>query len=327
MFRYSLALLMVAGAVGVGVGLSGCRAGGGNKVDKDMAMSSMNDLKGVPKDGSTGDMLMLDNFTDATPHDVDVGDQQKNAAVKFTGVVAITPVYFFEADSHTKCQYEVWVQDPACNDAASAPCGIVILDPTKYPMSNSQCPFPDKSTSLLKDIVEGDNLDVWGIVDTFPDGTPDADHLTVVQHEVEIQKIDKTAGTATVDPITLTADADITAFVSKKSTLGSDAANPKGYNKFEGTLVKLAPSGKKLTITSVADFTTTYVNRAGLGATLDDNKDVSLSPNFSSYYRPKTDGGKADFPVKGQQFTSITGVVNNIFGGSFMPIFPEHWQP
>lgn len=319
MSRTSLFGFVAAAGLSAGLVMGGCRENGGsNNGDNDMSVSQGDMKKGDGGGGGT-DMPVFDNYQEGTPHDIDVGDIQKFETVKLLGMVVTTPVLFFKADSGTKCQYEIWVQDPACSTEAAAPCGIVVLDPTKYDMDQGNCPFPDESSSLLKSIQIGDNVDVFGVVDTFPDQQPAAGKPAVVQHELEVQKITKTAGTATVTPIVLTADADVARFVNKTGD---------GFAKFEGTVVKLQPASGKLHITQIPDFSTTFNNRLGLSATFSATNDANLSTSFansSSGYLNRVDGGNEKFPVLNQQFTSVAGVINNLFGGSFMPIKRTDW--
>lgn len=320
MFRASLLGFLAVLGLSTSVALVGCRSDGGNNNNgnNDLTASGSTDLKGSTGDGGQKtDMPAFDTYTETTPHAIDVGDIQKFETVKLLGMVVTTPVIFFKSKGGTMCKYEMWVQDPTCSSESAAPCGIVIEDPTDYAMGSNGCAYPDKSNSILKDIKEGDNVDIFGVVDSFADSKPLSGKPAVVQHSVEVQKITKTSGTATVTAITLTTDADVARFVSKAGD---------GWAKFEGTIVKLAPSGKKLTITDVYDFDAkTGSLRAGLGATLDDTKDASLGDDFSFIYRPSTDAGKQDFPLKGNQFTSITGVVNTIFGGTFCPVYADDW--
>jgi hypothetical protein len=155
---------------------------------------------------------------------------------------------------------------------------------------------------------QGDNLDIAGRVDWFPDFGAGANPI-IVQHEVEADSVTKRTGAQrTVTPIVLT---DGSGFVTRMATMNANA-----WNKFEATLISIAPGGStKLQVTGV-DAAAPYQFHTSPGNT-------SWGTNFRFAYRPRTDGGVADFPVVGDQFSSITGVVSTTFGGAVLPTRPE----
>jgi hypothetical protein len=257
--------------------------------------SRLNDLSGAAPD------MSMRTYTAATPNQIDTsgagGSFGKGTAVSLSGVVLTTPVTFFESQGKTRCDYEAWVQDPACT---VPPCGLVIVakGPTKAMTDN--CPSASGTTTPLAMLRMGDNVDIQGLVDTFVNmGSSDPDggtSTTVIQHEVEVDSATKTAGTATITPMPVNQNNKFTGY-----GVGAEWA------KYEGTLITMTNTGGKLTASAGPNGFVFILNPG--------NSTWARTFNFAFGDL----GASFDYPMPASQWTSVTGVVSLLFGGQILP--------
>jgi hypothetical protein len=262
----------------------------------------------VSGDGGGGgnDMSMMKMYTAATPHDIDTGMVTKGTNVKLTGMVVVAPVSKFFSKSSATCKYEIIVQDPACS---APPCGIVVeTNGMHLPVMDAgsgSCPTPPNSGTFLDPLGIGDNVDLTGAVDTFADNM----NAAIVQHSITADSTTKTAGTATISAMPVPNDQFVT------HTTGQ-------WMMYEGTVITLSGTGGgKLTITSVDANTPFHFH------TMPGNADWGNDYHFS--YKGNADNFDAggSFPQVGLQFTSITGVVDTLFGGAVKPRLMSDFVP
>lgn len=244
--------------------------------------------------GSNGKDASASVYTETTAHDIDTGVIAANKPVKLTGVIATSIVAFFKAAGKTRCDYEVWVQD--AGQCTAPPCGILV-EVQGPPVANNTCPKAEMSGTPLAMVKQGDKLDVTGLVDDFASTGPATDmtpKMSVVQHAVQVGKQDSVTVTASnqmlPDPLVV----DGSAFVTYLGT---------GWAKYEGTLVKL----EGVSVDSV-DMYGNFVTQPG-GA--------NWGSTFSFLYR-YTGNDAGTFPSAGMHFTSITGLVSTLFGGTLV---------
>jgi len=291
-------------AVALVVGGAGCRDN--NTGTNDMAIRDLGansgDLAGV-------DMSVMKTYKDATPNQIDTApitdvNYGDGINVKLSRMVAVTPVAMFL--DRPFCKSEVWVQDPACQ---TPPCGILLVarGPMLTPLDGStrDCPSPSAADTILKNVQLGDNVDVYGTVDAYkPTGK------MVTQHRLDIDRIDVLTGTReTINPIVVT---DPTLFVN--NTGG-------GWNMYEGTLITLdPPAAAELTVQKPFPM-----NRPTFETT---PGPVIWTYTFLFNTQVTVDGGwMLTFPVTGQRFTSITGVVATLFDGQIVPRAQTDFTP
>jgi len=272
-----------------------------------------NDTSSGPKDfatntdggGPSGDMGSDMNTTSmyaaATPHDIDTntigGMFGKGTAVALTGMIVISPISGFSANSDKDCKYEVWVQDPTCS---TPPCGLVIETAgiTNPGGTGSFCSFSYSSMTALNGVKKGDKLDIKGVVNTFASSATPPATGTVVQHEVDIDMLTVTATGQTVPAATVVTDADPSLFVPYSGT---------GWAMYEGMIVKLQPASGK--------FTTTLDTYGGWTCAPGGGH---FADTFTTFFRP--DGAAANmWPPNGSMFSSISGIVSLTFGGGILP--------
>jgi hypothetical protein len=256
---------------------------------------------------SGGALGALTERPTVAPHDIDTasgGALGKGAKVALTGMVAVTPVDSFTSSGGTKCNYQVWVQDPTCT---APPCGLVV-QVLGVQKTGAYCPYPDQSGTLLAAVKPGDNLDVNGTIDLFTEtGATDGGVAgTITQHIVVADSVKVTLGTAKIDPKTFTV-ADGTLFVTFAGA---------GWATYEGTYVRLQPASK-LTIAEI-DASKPYHFRTAPGST-------DFGTSFRHTYNPGV--GAPAFPTTGVQFTAICGVVTATFGGAIVPTQPSDFVP
>jgi hypothetical protein len=289
---YSVILIgVVAAAAAIGCG------GGGGGVSPDFSM------KGDAGPGSP-DLSVMKMYASATPHDVDTntigGPFDSGAAVKLTGLIVISPITGFSAKSGADCEFEVWAQDPTCT---VPPCGIVLEsnEITNPGGTGAYCDYTGAAMTTLKGIKQGDQVDVNGVVDTFPstgmanDMSPSG---TVVQHEIQVDSFMSTASGQTLPAPMVVTDTNPSLFVPYSGA---------GWAMYEGMLITLEPASGK--------FTTTLNSFGGWtcapgGATYADT--------FTGLFRP--DGAAVNmWPPNGSMFSSISGIVGLTFGGAILP--------
>jgi hypothetical protein len=251
--------------------------------------------------GGGGDQGMNLNYYATTPHDIDVASATdanvgKGKAVKISGMVALSLVNEFKNSAKTKCYYEVWVQDPSCS---TPPCGIDVQVVTPFPSGAQYCPYAKDSGTILANVSAGDNVDITGTVDNFPDK-----NSSVVEHEIVADSWTKTAGTAKIMATVVT---DPTAF---KNGTGS------GWAMYESMLVTIQPA-VKLQITGI-DSSTPYQVHACPSNNLSCTATADFGTTWRNLYNSKDMG---EILSVGEQFTSITGIVDTVFGGSVDPRF------
>jgi hypothetical protein len=291
----------------VGLGLIslislGCREEA-TKGPVDLAHPSPHDM-GDNNPTGTVDMAMQIPMTSTTPHDIDTNAVAAGTKVSLTGLVITSPVKR-HLSSSGYCEYRVFAQDPACT-ASAAPCGIELYDRgTKLAVldaSGKDCPYADASDSktvfsVIKEY--GDIVDVTGSVKSFPDQTAP---MTVVMHSVSVDTLTfKSKGSLpTAIPVT---DSATSIFAPHSGS---------GWNTYEGTYIKLSPPSGMFTTSAT-----------------DSHDDFTVTPGgamfgTSFYYGPKDLGGNT-FPETGAQFSSISGVVDNDYGGVIQPILPTDY--
>jgi hypothetical protein len=200
-----------------------------------------------------------------------------------------------------RCDYEVIVQDPACN---TPPCGLELIAHGSTKATADPCgPLPVPAT--LMNIMVGDKVDVQGVVDTFgmnPPGDAGVPTAAITQHEVEVDTVTKN-GTGTITATVLTDG-------SKFHTFASDAQ----WQTYEGMLIKLQPVGG-LTVTKV-DTAVPFHFYTDPGTT-----DWGTDYRFLYY----ADAGTT-FPT-GRNFSAIQGVVKMAFGGAIHARFMSDFTP
>jgi hypothetical protein len=264
---------------------SGCRDDSG----------SSNDL-GVSDQGN--DESVNSAYTAATPYDIDSSDPKMGrfvakTAVRLTGLVITTPVNSFS--SRDGCKYEVWAQDPQCT---KPPCGIAVIQTIPTP-ANKMCPETEDSGTFLATSKVGDNIDVSGTVDIFPDIS---NKSMVVEHEVLADSIKASAGEkAKITPLLVD---DGALFVT-----GTAKMTPAGWATYEATYITLKPHSDNLTITKV-DPGRPYHFHTTPGNT-----------DWGDIFRSVYNANDAGVMIRvGAQFKSISGVVTNTFGGAILPV-------
>ena len=248
----------------------------------------------VQTDGSTGKDASSVAYTAASAHDIDTGVVAANKPVKMTGVIATSIVAFFKAAGKTRCDYEVWVQD--AGQCTTPPCGILV-EVQGPPVTNNTCPKAEMSGTALATVKQGDKLDVTGLVDDFASTGPTTDmtpKMTVVQHAVQVGKQDSVTVTASnqtmPDPVVV----DPAVFVTYEGS---------GWAKYEGTLVTL----QGVTVASTDQYNN-FVTTPG---------NANWGSTFDFLYR-YTANDAGTYPTVGMHFTSITGIVATLFGGSLV---------
>ncbi len=300
---YSTLLVgVVAAAAAVG-----CSSGGGPTDKPDFATPG----DGGPA-GDGGDMNVMKAYMTGTPHEIDTntigGTFGKGAAVQVAGLIAITPVSGFSANSNKDCKYEVWAQDPACT---TAPCGILLVTAgiTNPGGTGQFCSFSYAAMTSLKNVQKGDKLDVKGVVDTFSstgmasDMTPSG---TVVQHEIALDEVTIVMSGQALPAATVVTDANPSLFVPYSGT---------GWAMYEGMLISLKPASGK--------FTTTLDAFGGWNCA---PGGAHFADTFTTFFRP--DGAAANmYPASGSMFSSIQGVVGLTFGGGILPTNPSDFVP
>jgi hypothetical protein len=294
--------LALIGVCAGGLLVAGCRDDN-NFTPTDFARMGDLGAGGGDSGGGGQDLSMMKMYMATTPNAIDTGTVAKNTAVKLTGMVVTTPVSKFFSKSSATCKYEVNVQDPACT---TPPCGLVVdLNGPTLPVmdaGSSSCPLPASSGTSFSATMVGDVVDVTGVVDTFAD----KNNAAIIQHSIVGDSVTKTGGPMNITPMVVT---DGSMFVVHVTG---------GFPMYEGTLITIQPS-TKLQVTSF-DTGTPYDFHTSPGNT-------SWGTTFHFAYKNGMDTDAGDFPQVGTMFTSITGVVNTIFGGSVEPRFNSDFVP
>ena len=281
-----------------------------------MAMSNNDMAVSGPKD------FAVASYFDTSAHDVDTASPtdanlSKNKPVRLTGVVVVAPVSRFlshnKTNGSTTCKYSVDVSDASCT---TPPCGLVIggSDGPTFPIQDlgtSACPLPSSSSSNIGMLKIGDTITVEGRIDTFPDSM----NAFIIQHSITADTVTKTGSGATITPIAV--DTSMVSFVTHMpSGSGGD------WMTYEGTYITLSPAPggpTKLTIaygsgTSQYDFTTTPGN---------DQFGTSYYFNFGQHDLT----GGANYPGNGTTWSSLSGVVETLFGGTIQPTQASDFVP
>jgi hypothetical protein len=287
--RITLAWLSAV-ALAAGAGCRDTSTGTNDMGLRDLGVPAGSDLAGV-------DMSIMKTYRDTTIHEIDtaptndpnVGDKQN---VKLTRVVAITPVTIFL--DYPFCKTEVWVQDPACT---TPPCGILLV--AKGPRNSSatmdasaqrDCPDPNVADTILKNVNQGDTFDVTGTVGAYKP-------KNVTIHRIDIDSLTPNSNAGTITPIAIT-DSDPSKFLSNTGT---------NWNMYEGTLITLKPATGKFTIGAGPNVPTFVTNPGG----------ALWARTF--LFDTRVDGGVGYFPLTGDQYSQITGVVATLFNGEIIP--------
>jgi hypothetical protein len=290
-------LALVAGCV-MSIASAGCRNDNNNFMPADLAVG------GGGGDGGSNDMSMMKMYTAATPHDIDTGMVTKGTNVKLSGMVVVAPVSKFFSKSSATCKYEIIVQDPQCT---TPPCGIVIeTNGMHLPVmdaGSSSCPTPPNGGTFLDPLAIGDNVDITGAVDTFADSM----NAAIVQHSVTADGATKTSGTATITAMPVSDNTQFVVHVTGQ------------WMMYEGTVITISGGGGKLTISSV-DTGVPYNFHTMPGNT-------SWGTDYHFSYKNGMDSDAGQFPQQGLQYTSITGVVDTLFGGAVKPRLISDYTP
>lgn len=260
-----------------------------------------------PMTGSEMDMAgPMYQYKPATIHQIDTdpgnGPYGNAQRVVLDRVVAVTKVDKYVNSANQQCRYQMWIQDPACT---TPPCGMVMkaIGPmAPFPnASGSDCPAKTSSGTLLADISKDDNLRVWGKLVFEVDSTQP---MTVVEHQLFIEKIEVLTKDAMITPVTLSDSAMYSQFVTH---LGMT------WNKYEGMLITLQPTAGTLQVTAFdgSGFTTMPGN-------------TTWGDTFDSDYYPS---GAATFPTVGSMWKAISGVVSTRHGGELMPTRNKDFVP
>jgi hypothetical protein len=234
-------------------------------------------------------------YTASTAHMVDT---MTSGEVALTGLYVLSTASRHFNKTAKTCEWSFFVQDVACT---TPPCGLAVY--TSAPaastvMSGSDCPFVDQSSTPLATIKKGDTIDVQGAIKYFKDKTTGGPNF----HYILCDTVTKSAVQANMPAPMSVSDPSI--FVVHSGS---------GWTMYEGTYVKVQPSTGKLTIATAldnfGDFTVTPGN-ASFGTT---------------FVHAAADAGM--FPMMGAQYTSISGVVNNDFGGTVEPLSMSDYVP
>jgi hypothetical protein len=240
--------------------------------------------------GKAGDMVMK-VYTATTPHAIDIGMFPMGSSVKITGMVVVAPVSKTFTKSTATCKYETIVQDPTCS---SPPCGVVVsaagIQLPVMDAGTSSCPTPPSSGTLLDPLVMGDNVDVAGVTRALADSM----NAALVRHSIDVESLTKIGGAATITAMAAPNDQFITHITGQ-------------WMMYEGTVITLANAGGKLTVSSVDTANPFHFH------TTPGNADWGTTYQSSA--------------TAGLQFTSITGVVDTLFGGAVQPRLMTDFVP
>lgn len=296
-----------------GILQAGCRDSG----TSDAFVPADLSVKGDGGGGGGNDLSTTKMYTTMTPNAIDTGGGSlKNMAVKVTGVVTTTPVNAFTASKKTVCKYDVVVQDPACT---TPPCGIVLQETgmmNAAGVTTTQC-IQAKGMTMLGGLMVGDKVDAAGVVDIFPDMMNSA----IAQHSITLDTVTKT-GTGTITPIMVTDPPMATA--NSNFVLHVTGS----WSMYEGTLITVVPpTGSKLAVEMI-DTATPYdfYTSPPSPGTPSPTTQAAWSTNYRYTYGG-TGGDAGAFPALHSQWSSITGVVLTIFGGSVAPRFMQDFKP
>ncbi len=284
--------------------LAGCSAPNEDYEGPDLAdLSAIGDLSSPGADDMAAPLPDLTTviigdgsvvYTMTNVHDVDMGTLAKGSAVQLSGLIVLAPPTSSSANADKDCVYRVWAQDPACS---TPPCGLVLqTKPITNPNGTGNfCPFASQTATLLHDVWKGDRVDVAGTVDTTVYNS--AGNM-ITQHELVLDSLNVLAKDQALPlPMTVT-DTDPSLFVPYSGA---------GWAMYEGTRIKLQPSGGK--------FTTTLDAFGGWTCAPGGAHYVDT---YTGFFRP--DGSAANsWPPNGSMFASISGIVSLSFGGGIMP--------
>jgi hypothetical protein len=248
----------------------------------------------------------------ATAHGVDTngvgGMFGKGTAIMMTGLIATTPVHYYKCSSKTKCCYEAYAQDPTCT---TPPCGILLEVKDIALNSAGKCDYADAVMPpiALGPVKEGDKIDLTGTVDLFA-GSGMVDGGTAgswVQHSIVLTSLtDNGAGTLPA-PMVVSDGSIFTAYTGS------------GWAMYEGTRVKVQPTSGMLSITENLQVQSVapYSFRTSPGTT-------EWGTTYDTLYNPK---GGTRLDAVGTMYTSISGVVGTVFGGSVIPSQASDFTP
>jgi hypothetical protein len=288
--------------------------GGGN----DLAVNNNNDMA----TSGGGNDFAVSSYFDTSANGVDTASPTdpnlaKGKPVRLTGVIVLAPVSRFlshnKTNGSTTCKYSVDVTDAACT---TPPCGLVIngSDGPTFPiqdLGSSACPLPSSSGSNIGALRIGDTITIEGRVDTFPDSM----NAFIIQHSITADSVNKTSSGATVTPISVDSS-----MVSLTTHMPSGSGGD--WMKYEGTYITLTPAAggpTKFTITygtgnQQYDFTTAPGN---------DSFGTSYYFNFGAHDL----AGGGQYPGAGSMWSSLSGVVETIFGGAIQPTQASDFVP
>jgi hypothetical protein len=251
------------------------------------------------------DLSMMQMMMSTTAHDIDTNAVSAGTAVSLTGMISVTSVHRHLSSTTMYCEYRTIVQDATCS---SPPCGIELYQRgqklTTAGATTKDCPYADAAGSMtvLGQIKNyGDVVTVGGSVKSFPDQMAP---MTVVLHSLSVDTLTVTTTKGPLPtPIAITDTA----------TSMFTAHSGSGWNMYEGTYIKLSPNGGGKFTVGTQDTFYDYTVTPG-GAEYDTN----------NYFGPKDAG---TFPMPGATYSSISGVVDNDFGGTISPILPGDFAP
>jgi hypothetical protein len=277
------------------LGVVGCREDS-NPGPVDLSRPT-GDLSGVIED-----MSMMQMMTSTTAHDIDTGAVAAGTLVKLSGMISVDNVHRHLSGTTMYCEYRTYVQDASC---VTPPCGIELyqrgIKLTTPGATTTDCPYADAAGSmtdfgLIKNY--GDVVEITGSARSFTDSTAP---MTVVHHSLVVDTLTFTMSKGPLPtPIAVTDDAT-SKFVPHSGS---------GWNTYEGTYIKLTPASGTFSITA-QDMYGFTVNNGALFSTKD-------------YFGPKDAG---TFPPAGATYSSLSGIDDNDFGGSVVPLLPGDYVP
>ncbi|HEX2573997.1 MAG TPA: hypothetical protein VH877_30895 [Polyangia bacterium] len=324
----------------VGLGVVGCRGGGGSGSDassntdggaRDLAQTPPDqtvnldqavtppdfsgvDLSGVDLAVAPADLTAPPGDMAKPPSDLTGAIQTTINAID-TGAVpsegpSATTVYYVQDVILTGLGRVRGVSGTRCDyeafvqdPAGPAPSGINLYQAKTGVVQDGGttfCPFPPNSGTFFDNLQLGDKVTIVGVLSGSSFALPDGGGQGPVQHQIRVTNLTKT-GTGTVTPVVIT---DGSIFVKYAS----------GYVTYEDMLVTIQPA----TAGTLTNLDVARVGEFDFGG-------GHFEGRYRFFYGSSGDAGT--FPVNNSTFTSITGIAQPSFGGGISPRIRTDFVP